>query len=374
MTTLPGPVQQQACSSWTAVACAEVNRRLSRTVQAYREKILGLLQRAGVGTGEAEDLTQEAFLILARRYAEVPESAELSFLISTALRLASDRRRSAWHRVMVQGWNLDDRILLANSPEDILLSRDRQRRLDAALGTLRDEERMVFALVELEGLTRNEAAFLLHLSPGTVASRLARARKQLNQMGYTAPLSSEPLLKERMGDGANSGVLWDEQLYLMNPWGAEKAQGKFEQRFVEREHEGLKQRGWYWYWPGLDRSVFAYPEVCIGWKPWLGGRTTDSRFPVRVTEIRELVVDYGVETRATGSYNCAISLWLICEPGGTDTAQTQSITTEVMIWPYYAAGVTPLGRLIAQVKYSGVSYELWSSRHHGSRFPGDRQG
>jgi len=52
-------------------------------------------------------------------------------------------------------------------------------RLDAALATLPDEQRLVFVLVELQGLSYREAAGLAETTVGTVKSRLFRAKQWL---------------------------------------------------------------------------------------------------------------------------------------------------------------------------------------------------
>jgi len=60
-----------------------------------------------------------------------------------------------------------------------------------------------------------------------------------------------------------------------NQWGRDKAKGKAEQCLLTRELAGHIERGWTWNWPGFDATVFAYPEIEFGWKPWSGGKSTD---------------------------------------------------------------------------------------------------
>ena len=62
------------------------------------------------------------------------------------------------------------------------------RRLDAtidirqAMSTLADDHRAAISLVVIEGYTYNEAAQVLEVPAGTVASRVARARQELAQI------------------------------------------------------------------------------------------------------------------------------------------------------------------------------------------------
>jgi hypothetical protein len=153
--------------------------------------------------------------------------------------------------------------------------------------------------------------------------------------------------------------------YENNVWGSKKAQGKFHQCLLSRERNGKQEIGWTWNWPGFDPTVFAYPEVVVGWKPWSGGKTTDDRFPMKVSEVNALSLEYEVETSATGSYNLAPEIWLT-ESGASSRANPKSITTEVMFWMDYAAGARPAGSVIDHVELNGVTYELWREENIGA--------
>ena len=67
------------------------------------------------------------------------------------------------------------------NPETILLHRTNQLLLRRALEELPVEYREVIILRELEGLSYKEIAAIADLPVGTVMSRLARARKRLQQ-------------------------------------------------------------------------------------------------------------------------------------------------------------------------------------------------
>lgn len=153
--------------------------------------------------------------------------------------------------------------------------------------------------------------------------------------------------------------------YENNVWGSKKAQGKFQQCLLSRERNGQQQLGWTWSWPGFDPTVFAYPEIVVGWKPWSGGATTDARFPIKVSDIKGLSLEYEVETSATGAYNLAPEIW-ITESGATPHANPKSIVTEVMFWMDYAAGALPAGTVIDHVELDGVIYELWREENIGA--------
>ena len=146
--------------------------------------------------------------------------------------------------------------------------------------------------------------------------------------------------------------------YENNVWGSKKAKGKFKQCLLTRERDGKTEVGWSWDWPGFDPTVFAYPEVVVGWKPWSGGETTDPHFPLKVSDVRTLSLDYEVESEVTGSYDLAPEIWLT-NAGASVKPNPQSITTEVMFWMDHTEGARPAGQVVDEVPLNGVKYELW---------------
>lgn len=128
--------------------------------------------------------------MLAQRFDDVPARAQRSFLVSTALRVASDRKLSKWHRSVSSGLDAEARVSDAPWPDEALDRHRASALLDEALQTLEDSDRAVFVLAELEQMTRSEVAEALGIPEGTVASRLRRAREALE--GAVRRLRSRP--------------------------------------------------------------------------------------------------------------------------------------------------------------------------------------
>jgi RNA polymerase sigma-70 factor (ECF subfamily) len=139
------------------------------------------LRRLGVPQGTIDDATQEVFLVASRRLGDIELGRERSFLFATALRIASDARRHASRRE----WVGDDALAQVGDPSprpDELADRPRQREvLDRVLAAMELDLRAVFVLYELEEMTMAEIATTLGLPPGTVASRLRRARDEFRE-------------------------------------------------------------------------------------------------------------------------------------------------------------------------------------------------
>ncbi|HEY5375759.1 MAG TPA: sigma-70 family RNA polymerase sigma factor [Polyangiaceae bacterium] len=150
--------------------------RLRRVVGEHVGLVWRVLRRAGLSPADAEDASQDVFWVLAQRIDGVPERAQRSFLVSTALRVASDRRRSKWHRSVSSGLDAEARASDAALPDEALELRRAGALLDEALESLEASDRAVFILADLEQMTRAEVAQALRIPEGTVASRLRQAR------------------------------------------------------------------------------------------------------------------------------------------------------------------------------------------------------
>lgn len=150
--------------------------RVDRMVRAHFGLVWRYLRRLGLSEADADDGAQQVFLTFARKLDVVEADRERSFLLGVALRVASDARRAHKRRRLEPETALNDATDPRPDPEQAL---DQQRvcaLLDRFLEQLDEGARAVFVLYEVEGLTMREIAEALELSPGTVASRLKRAR------------------------------------------------------------------------------------------------------------------------------------------------------------------------------------------------------
>ena len=163
----------------TATRMPGADLRLRAALGTHLALVWRVLRRSGLSAADADDAAQDVFWVLAQRFDDVPERAQRSFLVSTALRVASDRKLSKWHRSVSGGFDADARASEAPLPDEALDLRRAGALLDEALATLEELERSVFVLAEIEQMTRAEVAEVLGIPEGTVASRLRRARESL---------------------------------------------------------------------------------------------------------------------------------------------------------------------------------------------------
>lgn len=155
------------------------NSRLRNAVRRHLGLVWRVARRAGLGEQDAEDVSQQAFLILSQRLDTVPPRAEASFLVSIVLRVAADFRNLKWNTCVDGGLDVDTRAGGAVPPDEALDQQRVHAFLLEKLHGLDEPERMAFVLVEIEQMSRSEAARVLRIPDGTVASRLRKARALL---------------------------------------------------------------------------------------------------------------------------------------------------------------------------------------------------
>jgi RNA polymerase sigma-70 factor, ECF subfamily len=146
--------------------------------RAHFGSVWRTVRRLGVAEKDAIDAAQEVFVIAYRRRDDFEgRSSVRTWLLGIAFRVAAGRRNSASARREELGDEAVSRAASEQSPEASLEARDLLRALDRILDQLPLEQRAVFTLFEMEGLTGEEIAEVLGVPAGTVRSRLRLARK-----------------------------------------------------------------------------------------------------------------------------------------------------------------------------------------------------
>lgn len=156
-----------------------LEERLQRIACEEYDFIWRSLRRFGVRPPETDDAAQQVFVILASKLRNVEPGKERSYLFSLVMKVASNvRRRSATRREVSE----EDSELSPSVLPSVEAEHDRavgRAMLDAILAKMPDERRAAFVLVELEELPMVEAAGILGVPVGTIASRVGRAREDI---------------------------------------------------------------------------------------------------------------------------------------------------------------------------------------------------
>lgn len=140
---------------------------------------------------EADDVVQEAYVSAYRHLATFEGRARFStWVVRIAVNAALDRRRRSARLVLVDPTDEERRSESheasgggsdGDNPEEQSARRELAGLLERAIDALPEPFRIVYVLRELEGLTTEETADSLALEPGTVKTRLYRARRLLRE-------------------------------------------------------------------------------------------------------------------------------------------------------------------------------------------------
>jgi RNA polymerase sigma-70 factor (ECF subfamily) len=186
LTVVP-PVDGAAWSDRDLVAALSA-RDPRAAVQAWRKyapRIFGIVERTLGLASDAEDITQDIFLrVFARVHTLRDPEAFGSFVLSVALRVIKWHLRSRRVRKIL---HLVDQVPDLPIPGVDLEARRTLRKFYEVLDTLPAEERVVFALRHIEGMTLSEVAAASGTSLSTAKRRLHRAAERVAKKTKAEP-------------------------------------------------------------------------------------------------------------------------------------------------------------------------------------------
>ncbi len=150
-------------------------------VIAYQHRVFGVALRMLGNGAEAEEMAQEVFLRVYRAIGGFRGDAKLStWLYGITARLCLNRLASGERRMGRQGEDVLARLASGEvDPATRFERSERKAALHRAIAELTHDRRIIVVLRDLEGLSYEDIALALDLEPGTVRSRLHRARMDL---------------------------------------------------------------------------------------------------------------------------------------------------------------------------------------------------
>ncbi len=165
-----------------------------RLVIRHQDWVHNLLWRKTGDEGLAADLTQNVFLNIWQAIGRYDGRAKFTtWLYRVALNeaVSSHRKSSAGKRgggarlVSLDADNAPDPVGTSaqgyGSPDSGIEADEIRDRIFEAIRSLDEESQQVVLLRELEGLSYEEIADVLEMNPGTVRSKLSRARDKLRE-------------------------------------------------------------------------------------------------------------------------------------------------------------------------------------------------
>jgi RNA polymerase sigma-70 factor (ECF subfamily) len=147
-------------------------------VDAFAAELDGVhraLRRFGVSGSDVEDVAQEVFLVMWRRWRDFDRGRPLRpWVVGIAFRVAGEHRRRARREVPVGLIDLADG---RPAPDQALAAQRARALVRAALGALSDKQRTVMILHDLDGVAMPDIARALSEPLTTLYSRLIVARR-----------------------------------------------------------------------------------------------------------------------------------------------------------------------------------------------------
>jgi RNA polymerase sigma-70 factor (ECF subfamily) len=164
-------------------------------MQRYQGPIFNMLFRMIGNREEAEDLAQEVFITVFKRIDTFRgESSLATWIYRIASNHCINRRKYLMRRKHFDKRSLDDvgdREQLGDGwagvserlprPDEMVEGLHMERRIQQAISDLDEDQRLVVVLRDIQNLSYEEIGSITGLAPGTVKSRLHRARMALKE-------------------------------------------------------------------------------------------------------------------------------------------------------------------------------------------------
>jgi RNA polymerase sigma-70 factor, ECF subfamily len=149
----------------------------------YQDRIYNLCRYMLKNREDAQDAAQDVFLKAYRRLKDFrPESSIYTWIYRIAITTCLDYRRKSRREVFWSEPLTEDLPSCDPSPEKLYESGEISDSITSVLQKLPEKLRAAIVLREIEELSYEEIAEVLHTSAGTVKSRISRGRERLRRL------------------------------------------------------------------------------------------------------------------------------------------------------------------------------------------------
>lgn len=162
-----------------------------KLIEAYQKKVFNIALRMLGNYDDAGDITQEVFIKAFRAIKDFREQAMFStWIYKIATNSCLDELRKRKNKVLVsidEDLKLDEGDLKKQIEDDkptpdIEVERNEVKKIvNDAINELSEEHRIVIVLRDIQGFSYEEIAEITKSPPGTVKSRINRARRALKE-------------------------------------------------------------------------------------------------------------------------------------------------------------------------------------------------
>jgi RNA polymerase sigma-70 factor (ECF subfamily) len=182
-----GKQQEPGRADWAslieAIARGQDRKAFATLYEYFAPRIKGFMCRSGLSSENAEDLAQEAMLMVWRKAALYNASAggASTWIFTIARNLRIDALRRQNRRGEINTVDIDDEFIVdaAPLPDAHVVEKQDEQRIRSAMAQLTGEQLRVVELSFFGDLSHSEIAEVLGLPLGTVKSRLRLAMGKL---------------------------------------------------------------------------------------------------------------------------------------------------------------------------------------------------
>ncbi len=156
----------------------------NRLVELYQQAVYNLALRMLGDTGEAEDATQDTFLLAFKGINKFRGGNFKAWIFRIAANVCRDRLRARKRKPTLSLDSLESPGFSSlssqsESPEDWAMREELGQVIQQGLASLNEKQRLVVILSDIQGFSYEEIAQITGSSLGTVKSRLNRGRRHL---------------------------------------------------------------------------------------------------------------------------------------------------------------------------------------------------
>jgi RNA polymerase sigma-70 factor (ECF subfamily) len=152
-------------------------------VRKYQDKIYNLCRYMLRNEQDAQDATQDVFLKTYRNLPNFkPKASFYTWLYRIAINTCLDYKKTSHPKRFAGGSLSEDHPSAEPSPERLYESKETVQIIQTALQKLSANLMAPIILKEIESLSYEEIAQVLHMPVGTVKSRISRAREQMRRL------------------------------------------------------------------------------------------------------------------------------------------------------------------------------------------------
>lgn len=149
-----------------------------RLFNAYKDRLFTIAYKVTESAPQSEEIVQDVFVKLWMGRQRLPEITRIEAYLLTAIRnhaFTALKQKARQPRVTQE--LTDNEATISLEIETYLQHREYQEMLQKAMQVLPPQQRQVFKLIKIEGMSREEAAASMNISPASVKVHLALAMR-----------------------------------------------------------------------------------------------------------------------------------------------------------------------------------------------------